>query len=145
MPKVVFHVTSTRNRRSILQHGLDWRRMAAQPGIAGSPTAEGPCVFLADDMEMAEWFVSISRSHHTAVDIWEVTLPDNLDLKDIDAWAEAPPAGPYGEIDGFLCTTEPIPPDRLRLVTTKRSLIRGALPRRSRAAPVRPTRPDDLD
>ena len=34
MPTVAFHVTSTRNRESILQHGLDWNRMLDQPGIA---------------------------------------------------------------------------------------------------------------
>jgi hypothetical protein len=116
MPTVVFHVSSTRNRESILHHGLDWRRMGDQPGIAGSPAAEGACVFLADDMDTAEWFVSMGRSHHRSVDIWEVTLPEDLDLEEIDTWADVPPAGPYGEIDGFLCTTEPIPPDRLRLV-----------------------------
>jgi hypothetical protein len=101
MPAVVFHVSSIRNRESIRRHGLDWKRMLDQPGIAGSPTAEGPCVFLADDMDVAEWFVSMSRNHHKSVDIWEVTLPDDPDLD---------------EIDGFLCTTEPIPPDRVRLV-----------------------------
>jgi hypothetical protein len=117
MPTVTFHVTSTRNRESILQHGLDWTRMLDQPGIAGSQTAEGPCVFLAEDMEMAEWFVSMSRSHHRSVDIWEVTLSDDLDLPDdLDKWRDAPAVGPYREIDGFLCTTEAIPPDRVRLV-----------------------------
>jgi hypothetical protein len=116
MATVVFHVSSTRNRQSILQHGLDWRRMSDEPGIAGSPTAEGACVFVAEDMETAEWFVSMSRRHHEAVDIWEVTLPDDLPLDEIDTWTAAPPAGPYGEVDGFLCTTEPIPPDRLRIV-----------------------------
>jgi hypothetical protein len=116
MPTVVFHVTSTRNRESILQHGLDWTRMVDQPGIAGSESAEGACVFLAEDMEVAEWFVSISRSNHKSVDIWEVTLPDDLDLPDdLEKWGDAP-VGPYREIDGFLCTTQPIPPDRMRLV-----------------------------
>ena len=111
MPTVAFHVASTRNRESILQHGLDWTRMLDQPGIAGSPDAEGACVFLARDIAEAEWFVSLSRSHHESVDIWEATL-----LEEIDMWADAPPAPPYREIDGFLCTTQPIPADRLRLV-----------------------------
>jgi hypothetical protein len=31
-----FHVTSARNRESILRHGLDWQFMGAAPGIAGS-------------------------------------------------------------------------------------------------------------
>jgi hypothetical protein len=111
MPTVTFHVTSTRNRESILQHGLDWRRMLDQPGIAGSESAEGACVFLAGDIEEAEWFVSISRSNHKSVDIWEVTLPG-----DVDMWGDTPPVAPYREIDGYICTTEPIPPDRVRLV-----------------------------
>jgi hypothetical protein len=111
MPTVVFHVTSTRNRESIRQHGLDWTRMLNAPGIAGSDGPEGACVFLAEDIDLAEWFVSMSRSNHTSVDIWEVTLPD-----DVDVSGDAPPPAPYREIDGFLCTTEPIPANRLRLV-----------------------------
>lgn len=31
-----FHVTSSRNRESVRLVGLDWERMAASPGIAGS-------------------------------------------------------------------------------------------------------------
>jgi hypothetical protein len=111
MPTVAFHVTSTRNRESILEHGLDWTRMGDQPGIAGSEAAEGARVFLSRDMEEAEWFVSMSASHHRSVDIWEVTLPDEFDV-----WDEIPPAPTYGEMDGFLFTTQPIPRDRLRLV-----------------------------
>jgi hypothetical protein len=110
MPTVVFHVSSTRNRESILQHGLDWARMLDQPGIAGSPVAEGACVFLARDIDEAEWFVSLSRSHHKSVDIWEATLPD-----EIDPWGDAPPGPPDRMVDGFLCTTRPIPADRLCL------------------------------
>jgi hypothetical protein len=117
MPPVAFHVSSTRNRESILQHGLDWTRMLDQPGIAGSPGAEGPYVFLAEDMDLAEWFVSMSRSHHRSVDIWEVTLADHVDLPDdVYKWGDALPVGPYRQIDGFLCTTQAIPPDRVRLV-----------------------------
>jgi hypothetical protein len=117
MSTVVFHVTSTRNRESIRRHGLDWTRMLDQPGIAGCPLPEAECVFLAEDLDQAEWFVSLSRTHHRSVDIWEVTLPHDLDLPDdVETWADAPPTGPYREIDGFLCTTEPVPPDRLRLL-----------------------------
>jgi hypothetical protein len=90
--------------------------MLDQPGIAGSPAAEAAGVFLALDMWEAEWFVSMSRRHHRSVDIWEVTLPDDLEVDEIDQWRDAPPPGPYREIDGFLCTTQPIPPDRLRLL-----------------------------
>ena len=42
-----WHVTSSRNRQSILEHGLDWRRMAFAPGIAGSPVPEREGCFLS--------------------------------------------------------------------------------------------------
>jgi hypothetical protein len=113
MPTVVFHVTSTHNRASILRHGLDWTRMGDQPGIAGSGHAERDCVFLARDIEEAEWFVSISRSHHQSVDIWEITLPHDFDLYD-----DVVPGPAYGEVDGFLFTTERIPRERIRLLRT---------------------------
>src|SRR3954463_13937655 len=111
MPTVAFHVSSTRNRESIREHGLDWTRMLDQPGIAGSPYAEGARVFLARDIDEAEWFVSMSRSHHRSVDIWEATLPD-----EIDVWRETPPGPPDGEVAGYLYPTEPIPAERVRLV-----------------------------
>jgi len=39
----LFHVSSVANRDSILAYGLDWTRMGAAPGIAGSlaPEADG--------------------------------------------------------------------------------------------------------
>jgi len=37
------------NRESILAHGLDWTRMGAAPGIAGSPVPEDDGVFLCRD------------------------------------------------------------------------------------------------
>ena len=45
----LFHVTSALNRDSILAHGLDWTRMGAAPGIAGSLTPEEEGVFLCRD------------------------------------------------------------------------------------------------
>ena len=42
----LFHVTSALNRDSILAHGLDWTRMGAAPGIAGSLTPEEEGMFL---------------------------------------------------------------------------------------------------
>ncbi len=45
----LFHVTSAVNRESILAHGLDWTRMGAAPGIAGSPVPEDDGVFLCRD------------------------------------------------------------------------------------------------
>ena len=42
----LFLLTSAMNRESILAHGLDWTRMGAAPGIAGSPVPEKEGVFL---------------------------------------------------------------------------------------------------
>ena len=82
-------------------------------GIAGSDRPERACVFLARDLWEAEWFASMSRSNHRSVDIWEVTL-----LHDFDVDAEEPPDGlPYGTMDGFLYVTDPVPPDRVRLLS----------------------------
>jgi hypothetical protein len=98
----VWHVTSTRNRESILRHGLDWRHMSYALGIAGDETPEGECIFLARYEDEVDWFVGMSRSHHDAVDVWEVTLEHE----------------PQDEVDGYLCVTEPIPAERVRLVRT---------------------------
>lgn len=86
--------------------------MVDQHGVAGGEGPEGPYVFLAQNMWEAEWFVDMSRSHHASVDIWEVTLPE-----DVPAVEDGPLEPPYREIDGFLCTAEPIPPERVRLIT----------------------------
>jgi hypothetical protein len=47
MPRL-FHVTSALNRESIMAHGLDWTRMGAAPGIAGSgePEEDSVCLYL---------------------------------------------------------------------------------------------------
>jgi len=45
----LFHVSSAANRKSILAHGLDWTRMGAARGIAGSTTPEQEGVFLCRD------------------------------------------------------------------------------------------------
>ena len=42
----LFHVTSSLNRESIQAHGLDWRRMGAARGIAGSSAPEQAGCFL---------------------------------------------------------------------------------------------------
>jgi hypothetical protein len=111
MPTTTFHVTSSLNRESIRSHGLDWTRMRDVPGVAGATWPEAPVVFLARDVDETEWFVAMSRRNHRSVDVWEVTLPETFDVHD------DPPAGTaYRELDGFLCLTEPVPPERLRLV-----------------------------
>jgi hypothetical protein len=108
---VVYHVSSTLNRDSIAAHGLDWRLMRDAKGLAGSDRRERPCVFLARNLDEAEWFVTLSRNNHPSVDIWEITLLHDLDLE-----GELPAGLPYGEMDGFLYTTEPIPRESVRLL-----------------------------
>ncbi|MFC7447448.1 hypothetical protein [Rhodococcus daqingensis] len=74
-----YHVTSALNRASILRFGLDWRRMGAAPGIAGSrrPVQEG-CFLAADEFER-DWFVRMNNTGG-AVDVWEVHGVDAADL-----------------------------------------------------------------
>ena len=73
---VVYHVSSTLNRNSIAEHGLDWQHMGNEPGIAGSRAAEQEGVFLSRDLDEAAWFVSMGKHHHLSIDVWEVTLRD---------------------------------------------------------------------
>lgn len=67
----LFRVTSALNRDSILAHGLDWTRMGAAPGIAGSLTPEEEGVFLCRDEFEADFFVRINNSGGP-VDVWAV-------------------------------------------------------------------------
>jgi hypothetical protein len=67
-----FHVSSAENRESILKHGLDWTRMAAAPGIAGSSRPEIDGVFLCRDEFEAAWFVGMNNTGGP-VDVWTVT------------------------------------------------------------------------
>jgi hypothetical protein len=70
-----FHVTSTANRASIEEYGLDTSRMGAARGIAGSysPEAEG-CFLVAGEWEV-DWFVRMNNTGGD-VDVWAV---DNVD------------------------------------------------------------------
>lgn len=65
------HVTSSRNRSSILRHGLDWTRMGAAPGIAGSSGPEVDGCFLCVDEFEDEWFIKMNNTGGP-VDVWEV-------------------------------------------------------------------------
>jgi hypothetical protein len=73
------HVTSSRNRPSIARYGLDWTRMGAAPGIAGSrrPEVEG-CFLCVEEFE-DEWFIKMNNTGGP-VDVWEVggVAPDEL-------------------------------------------------------------------
>lgn len=65
-----FHVSSSRNRASIAAHGLDWGRMGAAPGIAGSRAPEQEGCFLGDAWER-DFFVRINTTGGP-VDVWQV-------------------------------------------------------------------------
>ena len=68
----MFHVSSVLNRQSILAHGLDWTRMGAACGIAGSRRPEQEGVFLCRDEFEAGWFVEMNNTGGP-VDVWAVT------------------------------------------------------------------------
>ena len=61
-----------RTRDSILAHGLDWTRMGAARGIAGSTAPEADGVFLCADEFEAGFFVQMNNTGGP-VDIWAVT------------------------------------------------------------------------
>jgi hypothetical protein len=65
------HVSSVRNRDSISRFGLDWTRMGAAPGIAGSRRPEVEGVFLCAERWDADWFVRLNNTGGP-VDIWAV-------------------------------------------------------------------------
>ena len=64
-------MSSSVNRESIRTHGLDFARMGAAHGIAGSRKAEQPGCFLALSEHEMEWFVSMNNTGGP-VDVWEV-------------------------------------------------------------------------
>jgi hypothetical protein len=114
MAVVMYHVTDRANRESIGRHGLDWRRMGAVPGIAGSRAPEHRGVFLAEDLEVVKFFVEMGQSNERhEIDVWEVSLDLDVELSE----EEPSPCTPLvRHADGFLCYLEPIPPERLRLI-----------------------------
>lgn len=112
MATILYHVSSSTNRNSITEHGLDWRRMRGE-GIAGSRAAEAEGVFLARDSDEAYWFVEMGKNRHAALDVWEVTLYVDVD---VDIGEDEVSELPCRPIHGFLCWFEPIPPSQLRLI-----------------------------
>jgi hypothetical protein len=66
-----FHVSSSLNRESILTCGLDWERMGAAPGLAGSRRPEQQGCFLCRDEWGAEWIVDMNNTDGP-VDVWAV-------------------------------------------------------------------------
>ena len=68
----LFHVSSAANRESIRSHGLDWTRMGAARGIAGSMTPEEDGVFLCRDEFEARFFTDLNNTGGP-IDVWVVT------------------------------------------------------------------------
>lgn len=98
----LYHVSSSTNRESIRQHGVDWQLMEAAPGVAGSTRFELPAVFLNESFGEAEFFVDMARF---PVDVWAVEATG--------LWGENGP-------DGWVIVPEPISTERLRLVDQDR-------------------------
>jgi hypothetical protein len=102
MPTTAWHVTSSVNRQSILEYGLDWRRMAAVGGVASGVIYQGPemdAVFLLEAPDQADFFIGFGT--HPRFDVWQV---------DVTGLVIEP--GP----DGWVMHRQPIAPQRLRLV-----------------------------
>ena len=98
-----FHVTSSLNRASIAQHGLDWTRMGAAPGIAGSRAPEAEGVFVVGSLLDADWFVQMNNTGGP-VDVWRV---DGV-----------PPHELTESGTGFLYVPRTVPASRVTLVRT---------------------------
>jgi hypothetical protein len=77
----MFHVTSVLNRASVQAHGLDWTRMGAARGIAGSSGPEEDGCFLAADQGEADYFVRMNNTGGP-VDVWAVEGYSEDDLLD---------------------------------------------------------------
>lgn len=69
------------NRESIRVHGLDWTRMGAAPGIAGSTAPEAAGVFLCGDEFEAGFFIEMNNTGGP-VDVWAVTGIDEDQMVD---------------------------------------------------------------
>jgi len=78
MPRLL-HVSSAANRESILAHGLDWTRMGAAPGIAGSMSPEEEGIFLCRDEFEARFFIDMNNTGGP-VDVWAVTGIEESEL-----------------------------------------------------------------
>src|SRR5260221_10739312 len=75
----LFHLSSAANRDSILAHGLDWTRMGAAPGIAGSTAPEADGVFLCEGEFEVQFFTQMNNTGGP-VDVWAVAGIDEQEL-----------------------------------------------------------------
>ena len=96
----IFHLSSVLNRDSIRQHGFDWDRMGAAPGIAGSRRPEAAGCFLMHEWEI-EWFLMLNNTGGP-LDVWRV------DGVDQDLLEPSP--------NGYWYLPERIPASQLTLV-----------------------------
>ena len=95
-----FHVSSALNRQSIARHGLDWTRMGAAPGIAGSRRPEAEGIFVCRDEDVS-FFLQINNTGGP-VDVWAVDDVAEDSLLDNG--------------NGFFYLPERVPAARIRLV-----------------------------
>ena len=94
-----FHVTSSQNRASILEHGLDWTRMAAARGIAGSTRPEQAGCFVSRDEYEVEWFVAMNNTGGP-VDVWTVFGVDASELLESpEGYSFVPRVVPPGDVE----------------------------------------------
>jgi hypothetical protein len=94
-----FHVSPSANRSSILEHGLDWRLMGLERGIAGSVRPELPANFLCASREDAAFFRQMARE---PADVWEA------DVRGL--WLEGDPGASGGGGRNWLLLPEPLSP-----------------------------------
>ena|SRR5579871_5671526 len=98
---LLFHVSPAANRASILAHGLDWTRMGAARGIAGSSVPEEEGVFLCRDEFEAGFFRRFDAAG--SADLWAVTGIEPGDLLEAGS--------------GFCYYPGRIPPEQVSLVS----------------------------
>lgn len=79
------------NRESIRAFGLDWTRMGAARGIAGSTCPEVDGIFLCTDEFTVDFFVRMNNSGGD-VDVWQVDGIDRDELRDNGSGFEYLPA-----------------------------------------------------
>lgn len=97
----LFHVSSSQNRASITEHGLDWTRMGAARGIAGSGQPEVEGVFVCLDQSTVDFIVRINNTGGT-VDVWAIDNAEEGELVDTP--------------NGFGFLPRRVPPQDLELV-----------------------------
>ena len=77
-----YHVSSSKNRRSILRHGLDARRKRLS-GIDGEVEVEEGIFFAESLLGIREFVTTVRHPTHTLVDVWSLRL---LGLRVDTAW-----------------------------------------------------------